>query len=85
MPTPGARAGPESSSRLQLLEFSAFLENYLWPNFDPEKSSTEHLMSTVSFFRIVCSKFVSPKGKGEEGGVFVWGRGALSMKPRGCG
>ncbi|CAN0477408.1 unnamed protein product, partial [Ectocarpus sp. 8 AP-2014] len=48
MPTPGARAGPESSSRLQLLEFSAFLENYLWPNFDAEKSSTEHLMSTVS-------------------------------------
>lgn len=48
MPTPGARAGPESSSRLQLLELSAFLENYLWPNFDPERSSTEHLMSTVS-------------------------------------
>lgn len=48
MPAPGARAGPESSSRLQLLEFSAFLENYLWPNFAPEKSSTEHLMSTVS-------------------------------------
>lgn len=48
MPTPGARAGPEASSRLQLLEFSAYLENYLWPNFDAERSSTEHLMSTVS-------------------------------------
>ncbi|CAM9896667.1 unnamed protein product, partial [Laminaria digitata] len=48
MPTPGARTGPEASSRLQLLEFSAYLENYLWPNFDAERSSTEHLMSTVS-------------------------------------
>lgn len=48
MPTPGAHAGPESSSRLQLLEFSAFLENNLWPNFDPDKSSAEHIMSTAS-------------------------------------
>ncbi|CAM9929578.1 unnamed protein product, partial [Ectocarpus sp. 13 AM-2016] len=61
MPTPGARAGPESSSRLQLLEFSAFLENYLWPNFDADKSSTEHLMSTIL---LINSKFHE--------GVSVW-------------
>ncbi|XP_064457354.1 RNA helicase aquarius-like [Ornithodoros turicata] len=30
-----------------LLEFSQYLENYLWPNYDPDTSSAEHLMSLV--------------------------------------
>lgn len=30
-----------------LLEFSQYLENYLWPNFDAASSSFEHVMSIV--------------------------------------
>lgn len=46
-PYPGKSVGPESSSRLQLLELSMYLENYLWPNFCPNRSTTEHMMSAV--------------------------------------
>lgn len=38
------------SGRLMLLEFTGFLENYLWPNFSPD-SSFEHVM---------CIMLVSP-------------------------
>lgn len=31
-----------------MLEFSQYLENYLWPNYDPATSSHEHLMSIVA-------------------------------------
>ncbi|XP_077992997.1 RNA helicase aquarius-like [Glandiceps talaboti] len=31
--------------RVMLLEFSQYLENYLWPNFQPEKSSQAHCLS----------------------------------------
>lgn len=34
-------------SRVMLLEFSCFLENYLWPNFDEATSSYEHVMCIV--------------------------------------
>ncbi|KAK4379778.1 hypothetical protein RND71_001640 [Anisodus tanguticus] len=30
-----------------ILEVSQYLENYLWPNFDPEASSFEHVMSMI--------------------------------------
>jgi len=33
--------------RVMLLEFSQYLENYLWTNFDPTKATVEHLMSIV--------------------------------------
>ena len=36
-----------SLKRVILLEISQYLENYLWPNFDSESSSFEHIMSTV--------------------------------------
>lgn len=39
-----------SNSRMRntiLLEFSQYLENYLWPNFNAETSSFEHVMSIV--------------------------------------
>lgn len=39
-----------SQSRMRniiLLEFSQYLENYLWPNFNVETSSLEHVMSIV--------------------------------------
>jgi intron-binding protein aquarius len=46
--------GPEASSegggstqRLQLLEFSSYLESYLWPHFDAASASKEHLLSLV--------------------------------------
>jgi intron-binding protein aquarius len=35
------------SSRVILLEFSCYLENYLWRNFDPELSSFDHIMSIL--------------------------------------
>eukprot|EP00794_Sanderia_malayensis_P020018 gene20018-21979_t len=31
--------------RIMLLEFSQYLENYLWPNFDDKKSSKGHVLS----------------------------------------
>ncbi|XP_071509741.1 RNA helicase aquarius-like [Diadema antillarum] len=31
--------------RVMLLEFSQYLENYLWPNYDPAKASAKHLLS----------------------------------------
>ncbi len=33
-------------SRFMMLEFTGFLENYLWPNFAPE-SSFEHVMCII--------------------------------------
>lgn len=33
--------------RIMLLEFSQYLENYLWPNYNPEKASHLHMMSIV--------------------------------------
>lgn len=33
--------------RVMILEVSQYLENYLWPNFDPEASSFEHVMSMM--------------------------------------
>eukprot|EP00002_Diphylleia_rotans_P007289 TRINITY_DN1680_c0_g1_i2.p1 TRINITY_DN1680_c0_g1~~TRINITY_DN1680_c0_g1_i2.p1 ORF type:complete len:1430 (+),score=347.90 TRINITY_DN1680_c0_g1_i2:54-4343(+) len=42
------------STRLMLLEFSGYLENYLWPNFDARTSSVEHVLSIMM---IVNEKF----------------------------
>lgn len=36
-----------SVKRVMLLEFSQYLENYLWTNFDSSKATVEHLMSIV--------------------------------------
>ena len=33
--------------RVMILEVSQYLENYLWPNFDPETVSFEHMMSMI--------------------------------------
>ncbi|KAJ9563645.1 hypothetical protein OSB04_008805 [Centaurea solstitialis] len=33
--------------RVMILEVSQYLENYLWPNFDSESSSFEHVMSMI--------------------------------------
>ncbi|XP_071786990.1 RNA helicase aquarius-like [Asterias amurensis] len=33
--------------RIMLLEFSQYLENYLWPNYIPEKASKTHVLSIV--------------------------------------
>ncbi|KAL1189008.1 hypothetical protein V5N11_016905 [Cardamine amara subsp. amara] len=30
-----------------ILEVSQYLENYLWPNFDPETATFEHVMSMI--------------------------------------
>lgn len=36
-----------SIRRIMLLEFSQYLENYLWPNFSSEQSNHAHIMSVV--------------------------------------
>ncbi|XP_026437771.1 RNA helicase aquarius-like [Papaver somniferum] len=36
-----------SLQRVMVLEVSQYLENYLWPNFDPETASFEHVMSMI--------------------------------------
>ncbi|XP_072992424.1 uncharacterized protein [Typha latifolia] len=33
--------------RVMILEVSQYLENYLWPNFDPETATFEHIMSMI--------------------------------------
>lgn len=33
--------------RVMILEVSQYLENYLWPNFDPELAGFEHVMSMI--------------------------------------
>lgn len=38
----------DSMRNIMMLEFSQYLENYLWPNFDPEQSTREHVMSIVA-------------------------------------
>uniref|UniRef100_A0A182MNY7 RNA helicase aquarius N-terminal domain-containing protein n=1 Tax=Anopheles culicifacies TaxID=139723 RepID=A0A182MNY7_9DIPT len=37
-----------SLRRIMMLEFSQYLENYLWPNFDGQGASRAHLMSIVA-------------------------------------
>ncbi|RWR89885.1 intron-binding protein aquarius [Cinnamomum micranthum f. kanehirae] len=38
---------PVPLQRVMILEVSQYLENYLWPNFDPEKATFEHVMSMI--------------------------------------
>lgn len=33
--------------RIMMLEFSQYLENYLWPNYKPGSSSSYHVLSIV--------------------------------------
>lgn len=37
----------DSMRNIMMLEFSQYLENYLWSNYDPENSSREHVLSIV--------------------------------------
>ena len=36
-----------ATARAMLLEFSGYLENYLWPNFDAERAGRAHVMSII--------------------------------------
>lgn len=38
---------PVPLQRVMVLEISQYLENYLWPNFDAESASFEHVMSII--------------------------------------
>ncbi|KAF5195306.1 Rna helicase aquarius [Thalictrum thalictroides] len=38
---------PVYTQRVTMLEISQYLENYLWPNFDSETASFEHVMSMI--------------------------------------
>ncbi|GAV79037.1 AAA_11 domain-containing protein/AAA_12 domain-containing protein, partial [Cephalotus follicularis] len=38
---------PVPLQRVMILEVSQYLENYLWPNFDPETATFEHTMSMI--------------------------------------
>lgn len=38
---------PNSTRRIVMLEFSQYLERYLWPNYKREEASHSHLMSIV--------------------------------------
>ncbi|XP_047322959.1 RNA helicase aquarius [Impatiens glandulifera] len=38
---------PVPLQRVMILEVSQYLENYLWPNFDPKTASFEHVMSMI--------------------------------------
>lgn len=37
----------DAMRNIMMLEFSQYLENYLWPNYDPANSSREHVLSIV--------------------------------------
>ncbi|WZZ55558.1 hypothetical protein YC2023_055665 [Brassica napus] len=43
----GGGRKPVPLQRVMVLEVSQYLENYLWPNFDPEAASFEHVMSMI--------------------------------------
>lgn len=43
--TSGSKSVP--LQRVMVLEVSQYLENYLWPNFDPDNATFEHLMSMI--------------------------------------
>ena len=45
--TPTAARPGSLSQRLQLLEFSSYLESYLWPFFESDKASKAHVLSIV--------------------------------------
>ncbi|XP_019455598.1 PREDICTED: intron-binding protein aquarius-like [Lupinus angustifolius] len=38
---------PVPLQRVMILEVSQYLENYLWPNFDPQRATFEHVMSII--------------------------------------
>ncbi|KAH7528063.1 hypothetical protein FEM48_Zijuj05G0031900 [Ziziphus jujuba var. spinosa] len=38
---------PVPLQRVMILEVSQYLENYLWPNFDPQTATFEHVMSMI--------------------------------------
>ncbi|XP_060647054.1 RNA helicase aquarius [Drosophila nasuta] len=40
-------SGKSSARRINMLEFSQYLEQYLWPNYKSEKATHAHLMSIV--------------------------------------
>eukprot|EP00808_Paulinella_micropora_P027092 g62138.t1 len=43
----GKLSEPNPESAIILLELSGYLENYLWKNFDPKKSTFAHVMSII--------------------------------------
>ncbi|GAB2209722.1 hypothetical protein Drorol1_Dr00026945 [Drosera rotundifolia] len=43
----GGGRKPVVLQRVMILEVSQYLENYLWPNFDPGTASFEHVMSMI--------------------------------------
>ena len=53
---------PVPLQRVMVLEVSQYLENYLWPNFDPETATFEHVMSMILMInekvRVFCSRCV---------------------------
>lgn len=38
---------PVPLQRVMILEVSQYLENYLWPNFDHQSATFEHVMSMI--------------------------------------
>lgn len=40
-------SGKDSARRINMLEFSQYLEQYLWPHYQRDKASHAHLMSIV--------------------------------------
>lgn len=40
-------SGAPDRERIAVLEFSGYLERYLWPRFDPARSSRAHLVSII--------------------------------------
>ncbi len=53
-------SGRVNTSRVMLLELSQYLERYLWPNWDPLKSSQEHFLSIVIMANEKAREAVSP-------------------------
>ncbi len=41
----GDKDEPPTLKRIMVLEISQFLENYLWPHFDADKASAQHVMA----------------------------------------
>ncbi len=76
-----------STKRVMLLEFSQYLENYLWPNFSAEKATQAHIMSIVCMvnekFRERVPAWESFKSSLDKFPGFFWQMMELSLREDG--
>lgn len=81
-------SGAPDRERIAVLEFSGYLERYLWPRFDPARSSRAHLLSIILVRLAAGHCAVAPTGRARSSGVSCGPAGADSwpapLPPAAC-